>query len=202
MRNIRRSFRAPEAFAGQSDRSQSDRRRGTRRAAMDKSARQQALLEVIHQERLSTQAELCAALAARYGITCDQGTISRDIKELGIVRLTDTSGSYYGRLAGSLPSSNEAFLLSRLVRRVADAGNLVVVHTDAANAHPVAEALDRLAFPEVVGTVAGDNTVLVVVKTAGKARRVMERIMTIAGLDSGPHNGNKRERKKGGKSAK
>lgn len=169
---------------------------------MDKSARQQALLEVIRRERLATQAEVCAALAAQYGITCDQGTISRDIKELGLVRLTDAKGSYYGRPAESQPGSNEAFLLSRLVRRVAEAGNLVVVHTDAANAHPVAEALDRLAFPEVVGTVAGDNTVLVVVKTAGKARRVVERIVTIAGLDGGQHNGSKHERKKGGKPRK
>jgi transcriptional regulator of arginine metabolism len=103
---------------------------------------------------------------------------------------------------GSLPSADEAFLLSRLVRRVAAAGNLVVVHTDAAHAHPVAEALDRLAFPEVVGTVAGDNTVLVVAKTASKAQRVVERIVMIAGLN-GDHDGKKkkdRKKKKGGSS--
>ncbi|OYT69604.1 MAG: arginine repressor [Chloracidobacterium sp. CP2_5A] len=151
---------------------------------MEKAERHRALLELVGAERIGTQAELRAALSARYRIACDQGTISRDIKELGLVRLSDASGTYYGRTTAALPGSNEAFLLSRLARGAQAAGNLVVVHTDAANAHPVAEALDRLGFPEVVGTVAGDNTVLVVAKTAAKARRVVERIAQIAGLNS------------------
>ncbi|MGQ9898352.1 MAG: arginine repressor [Acidobacteriota bacterium] len=200
MHNICRLFRVSEAgrcFAGKPK-----SLGGIGQSAMDKSARQQALLEIIRRERLGTQVEVCAALAAEYGIACDQGTISRDIKELGLVRLSDAKGSYYGRPAGALPISNEAFLLSHLVRQVADAGNLVVVHTDAANAHPVAEALDRLAFPEVVGTVAGDNTVLVVAKTVSKARRVVERIMTIAGLDGQPQDSDKPARKKRGKPRK
>ncbi|MFQ3581842.1 MAG: arginine repressor [Chloracidobacterium sp.] len=160
---------------------------------MEKAERQQALLELIERERLSTQADLRAALAARYGIICDQGTISRDIKELGLVRFSDANGAYYGRTMLTFPSSNETFLLSRLVRRAQAAENLIVVHTDAANAHPVAEALDRLAFPEVIGTVAGDNTVLVVVKNAAAARRLAERIVNLAGVSApagGPYQKN------------
>ncbi len=146
-----------------------------------KAERHRALLELVDTKRLRTQEELCAALAGHYGITCDQGTISRDIKELGLVRLSDADGLYYGRTPAVLPASDEAFVLSRLVRRVQAAENLVVVHTDAANAHPVAEAIDRLAFPEVIGTVAGDNTVLVVAKTKSKARQVVEQLERLAG---------------------
>ncbi|MCS7079310.1 MAG: arginine repressor [Chloracidobacterium sp.] len=166
---------------------------------MDKAERHRALLELVSVERLRTQAELRAALANRYGIVCDQGTISRDIKELGLVRLVDANGAYYGRTAAVPPSSNEAFLLSRLVRRVQAAENLVVVHTDAANAHPVAEAIDRLAFPEVVGTVAGDNTVLVVAKTAAKAQQVAKRILRVAGLNEPADVRRKQNGKKGGR---
>lgn len=168
---------------------------------MDKAERHRALLELVASERLRTQAELCAALAERYGVACDQGTISRDVKELGLVRLSDAAGTYYGRTPAVPPSADEAFLLSRLVRRVQAAENLVVVHTDAANAHPVAEAIDRLALPEVVGTVAGDNTVLVVAKTAAKARRVVEQLERIAGLN-GQADGRRKGNGKGGKRRK
>jgi transcriptional regulator of arginine metabolism len=151
---------------------------------MSKAERQKAILKIIRTTRIATQHELREALLKKFDVECDQATMSRDMKEIGLVRLSDAEGNYYALLNGAPTEpqpTTERMLLGRLVLSVQYSGNLVVIHTDAANAHPVAEALDRLGIPDIIGTVAGDNTILAVVREGAKAKKVADRILKEAG---------------------
>jgi transcriptional regulator of arginine metabolism len=146
-----------------------------------KSERQRAILDVIARGAVATQIELRDLLRAR-GFEADQATISRDIRELGLVKVSDDGlhPRYAPVEAVSPPLQGRASaVVARLVRKVEWSGNLVVVKTDPGEANPVGIAFDRLAWPEVVGTVAGDDTLLVVVREGTPARRLARKIMDL-----------------------
>ena len=132
---------------------------------MTKHARQQAILRLVQQHEISTQSGLVRELEAA-GIAVNQSTVSRDIKELGLVKTPRPDGGY----CYALPTNTVALaersvrILREFVTSIDGSGHLAVVHTDSGNAHPVAEAIDRLDLDDVVGTVAGDNTLLVVLR--------------------------------------
>jgi transcriptional regulator of arginine metabolism len=137
---------------------------------MAKLARQRAIVELIGDGAIGSQEELRRALNRR-GLKVGQATLSRDIHELGVVK---TSMGYALRDGAS---ASEAALppISRLVREfvleVRPAQNLLVVKTAVGSAQPVAAALDDENWSEVVGTIAGDDTILIVApdkKAAGK----------------------------------
>jgi transcriptional regulator of arginine metabolism len=137
---------------------------------MAKLARQRAIVELIGDGAIGSQEELQRALNRR-GLKVGQATLSRDIHELGVVK---TSMGYALRDGAS---ASEAALppISRLVREfvleVRPAQNLLVVKTAVGSAQPVAAALDDENWSEVVGTIAGDDTILIVApdkKAAGK----------------------------------
>ncbi len=146
-----------------------------------KADRQNALLDVVAKHAVSTQAELKDRLKER-GIDADQATISRDIRELGLIK-TSEDGAHYryapveslGHSAHSKPS----VILARLVRKIECSGNLLVIKTDAGEASPVGIALDRMSWPEVVGTVAGDDTLLVVAREGTPARKLAKKILSL-----------------------
>lgn len=148
----------------------------------DKTERQRLILTIITEHRIATQTELRDALR-EHGIACDQATVSRDIRELGLVRVADADGNtFYASLETAAPKrSGRIEILRQFLRSVQWSGNLLVIHTDSANAHPVAEALDTLGFTEILGTVAGDNTIIAVVKEGTNAQALAERILKEAG---------------------
>jgi transcriptional regulator of arginine metabolism len=145
-----------------------------------KPARQRSILAIVHGRTVATQAELKDFLK-KQGQDVDQATLSRDIKELGIVKVPVDGGYQYALLEEANPviPAKSGALLGRFAKRITHAGQLVVIRTDAGNASPVAEAIDHLAWSEVVGTLAGDNTVFVACRSGGAARKIAGRIMEL-----------------------
>ena len=130
---------------------------------MNKFERQGAILRLVQERPLSTQAEVAEALRET-GIDTVQTTVSRDIAQLGLVKVRNDDG----RLVYALPGVEDLNRLSELtaaLRRwtlaMTPTGNLVVIETPAGYASPLAEQLDRAALPEIAGTIAGNNTVFV-----------------------------------------
>ena len=143
--------------------------------------RQKAILELIGARAVATQQELKELLKAK-GFEADQGTISRDIKELGIVKVSDDGTHYrYAPVEAVAPPAahKPASIVARLVKKVDWSGNLLVVKTDLGEASPVSLAIDRLGWPEVVGTVAGDDTLLVVIREGVSARKVAKKLLDL-----------------------
>jgi transcriptional regulator of arginine metabolism len=141
---------------------------------MSKPLRQKAILALLEQGPIASQEELQRALHKR-GLTVGQATLSRDIHELGLVK----SGEGYAQ-----PNSDSSFAparpsVSRLVREfvldVRPAQNLLVIKTTVGSAQPVAAALDDEEWPEAVGTVAGDDTILIVCPDKKAAARLAAR---------------------------
>jgi transcriptional regulator of arginine metabolism len=144
-----------------------------------KADRQSAILEVIGKHAVATQAQLKDLLKAE-GFAADQATLSRDIKELGLVKVSDDGVHYrYAPVESVAPPAQHkpAAILARLVRKIDWSGNLLVVKTDPGEASPVGLALDHMKWPEIVGTVAGDDTLLVVAKEGVPARKLAKKIL-------------------------
>jgi transcriptional regulator of arginine metabolism len=130
---------------------------------MNKFERQGAILSLVQERLLSTQADVVEALRQQ-GIEAVQTTVSRDIAQLGLVKVRAAGG----RLVYALPGAGDLDRLSELtsaLRRwttsMESAGNLVVIRTPAGYAAPLADALDAAAPGDVAGTIAGENTVFV-----------------------------------------
>ena len=146
---------------------------------MDNLYRRNQIVELLRAERVATQAELCRKLARR-GIHVTQATISRDIEELGLAktregyRLSDAPET-----ASPSPQPTVAVVLKEFVREVLLASNLVMVKTHPGNAHSVGVALDAARWPEVIGTVAGDDTILIATPGHRDAARVQKKIRAI-----------------------
>ena len=136
-----------------------------------KEGRQDALIKLIKNKQLSTQDELISELrAAGYVVT--QSTISRDIKQLQLIKRKSRSGKYYYALPDSKddpPSDRLRFMLSSAATAVDYAGNLVVVKTEVGMAQALCASLDSADIEEIVGTIAGDDTIFIAVKTQEKA---------------------------------
>lgn len=142
-----------------------------------KADRQRALLEAVHRTEVATQSELQRLLKAK-GHAVDQATLSRDIKELGLVKVPTETGYRYAPVDEASPviPTRSAAVVSRFVKAVDHAGQLVVLKTNPGNAPAVAEALDHLAWGGVIGTLAGDNTVFVACSETSAARKIAARI--------------------------
>ena len=128
--------------------------------------RQGAILRLVQDHPVSTQEELAEALRQE-GLDAVQATISRDIAQLGLVKVRDRGG----RLVYALPGGADLDRLSELtsaLRRWAmslDAsGNLLVVHTPPGHANALAQAIDQARLPDVLGTIAGDDTITVIAR--------------------------------------
>jgi transcriptional regulator of arginine metabolism len=125
--------------------------------------RQGTILRLVQQQPLSTQADVAQALKAN-GIEAVQATVSRDISQLGLVKVRNTDG----RLVYALPGAADlrrldelATALRRYMGKTTTSGSLLVVQTPRGFAAALADAIDAAALPEVAGTIAGDNTVFV-----------------------------------------
>jgi transcriptional regulator of arginine metabolism len=149
-----------------------------------KRARQQALLELVRAESLASQDEIAARLE-RLGFPATQSTISRDLDELGLVRVRDAGGHLrYATpdAGGSNGARHVRALLREFARSVDHSRNLVLVKTPPAGAMPVARALDASDVDGILGTVAGDDTIIVVIREDVRARDVAASLREMAGL--------------------
>ena len=130
---------------------------------MNRQERQGAIRRLVREQPIATQADLAAALHAA-GHDVVQTTVSRDIRELGLVKARDAAG----RLAYALPEDAPRRDLGPAFRRMAlsieASGTLVLVTTPSGFASALAEEIDRAAHPHVLGTVAGDNTILIIAR--------------------------------------
>lgn len=146
--------------------------------------RDRRILEIVSRRPITTQAELVAALR-REKIAVTQATVSRDIKRLGLVKVPNSDGAYrYQPPQAVHPSRVE--LESRLQRafgeyvaEVDEGSGLIVVKTATGTANAVAEALDEAAWPDVAGTIAGDNTFLVIPRKASQRRSLLRRLRAL-----------------------
>jgi transcriptional regulator of arginine metabolism len=140
-----------------------------------KLARQQLIVELAHEGPLPNQQELCKVLARR-GFPVTQATLSRDINELGLVRTAEGYTLPNGDSPAE-PAPTVSRIVREFVREVRRAQNLLVIKTTSGSAQPVALAIDAEGWEEIVGTVAGDDTVLIITpdnKKAGKLRTRLE----------------------------
>jgi transcriptional regulator of arginine metabolism len=138
--------------------------------------RQGTILRLVQQQPLSTQAEVAEALKAN-GIDAVQATVSRDIAQLGLVKVRNETG----RLVYALPGAADlrrldelSSALRRYMGKTATSGSLLVVETPRGFAAALADAIDSAALPEIAGTIAGENTIFVACADGNQPFEVME----------------------------
>jgi transcriptional regulator of arginine metabolism len=149
-----------------------------------KQLRQRAIRDLVEQRAIRTQQELAVALRER-GFRTTQATISRDVAELGLVKAGRGGTHAYAvppRLREADTSGEERIrtLLGDMPVEIRDAGTILVLKTLPGSAHPLAAALDRARWPEVVGSIAGDDTVFVAFSDRGSLGRVRRRLEELA----------------------
>lgn len=134
------------------------------------------ILEIINSNDIETQEELTSELKKR-GVNVTQATVSRDIKELKLIKVLSDSGKY--KYAAITPTEN--FLSNKLVNvftqtvlQVENVQNFVVVKTISGSGSAAAEAVDSLNFDGVAGTIAGDNTIFIMTRDNEKAKKLVQ----------------------------
>ena len=142
-----------------------------------KNARQSAILSIIEHEDIETQ-DVLAERLGQMGIVVTQATISRDIKEMRLLKVLSPNGGY----KYATPDKAEHGLSERFIRLFVDCvlsmaagGNIIVIKTLSGSANVAAEAIDSMRWPEIIGTLAGDNTIMVVVRSVDEVAGVLSR---------------------------
>jgi transcriptional regulator of arginine metabolism len=150
---------------------------------LGKSVRHRALRDIVSRQAIRTQRELATALK-RQGIPATQATLSRDITELGLIKVDRGGSPAYAFAAGrSVEVASEErlhALLGAIPLDASVAGSILVLKTLPGSAHAIAASLDRLQLPEIVGTVAGDDTLFVAVRDAAAMRKLRKRLTELA----------------------
>ena len=141
---------------------------------MNKSFRQGQILKIIRDKEIYTQDELARELG-QVGIQTTQVTLSRDMREIGLVKTPDG----YRQLPTEASGPQLADVANEYLLDIRVAQNLVVLRTSPGNASPLAVAVDREELPEVVGTVAGDDTVLVITQDSEMADRFRKQMLEL-----------------------
>ncbi|MBR4019150.1 MAG: arginine repressor [Clostridia bacterium] len=146
-----------------------------------KSARQTMILELIDQYDIDTQDELASMLKAR-GLKVTQATVSRDIKELRLIKVLSDDGVYkYATVDKAEADLKDRFIniFAHSVLSMSATGNLVVVKTIPGTASAAAEAIDSMRMEEVVGTIAGDNSIFIAVKDSVDTGELIRRFQSM-----------------------
>jgi transcriptional regulator of arginine metabolism len=153
---------------------------------LSKTQRQHRVILILEQHAVTSQGQL-VQLLSEAGVEATQATVSRDLEEIGAVKVRAAGGeSVYAvpelpkdRVA---PEDHLRRVLGDWVVEVESSANLVVVRTPPGSAHVVASALDRAGLPEIVGTVAGDDTIIVVAPEEVGGSKLARRLGDLAGL--------------------
>lgn len=149
-----------------------------------KARRQDTILELVDSEPLHSQEQLRRRLL-KAGFEATQATISRDVKQLGLVKRSGDGAYQRPGVEAQSPATVLSALehaASEFLRRVDRVQQMVVVRTGAGQAQPLALAIDRARLPETVGTIAGDDTILVIAKDGRRAAAFARRLGEYAGL--------------------
>jgi len=146
-----------------------------------KSVRHDMILEIIEKKDIETQEELASELKAR-GVRVTQATVSRDIKELRLLKVLSENGGYkYATVERAERGMSERFIriLAESMMSIDSAMNLIVIKTITGSAQAAAEAIDSLKWQEILGTIAGDNTILVIARSEDIVDSVVGRIQAL-----------------------
>ena len=149
-----------------------------------KSHRQAIVLEIVEREGITSQEQLRQRLRER-GFEATQATLSRDIRDLGLVkRASDGAYRAPGSTAADRAFAETAFeqAVAEYLRFVEQVEQLIVLKTDIGRAQPLALAIDRASVPEIVGTIGGDDTILVICRSRAEAGTLVQRLRRTAGL--------------------
>jgi transcriptional regulator of arginine metabolism len=155
-------------------------------ATLGKPQRQHRIARLLEEQPVSSQVQLVELLAAE-GVVATQATVSRDLEELGALKVRIPGGS----MAYAIPEHSKdrpapddhlRRLMGDFVVEVSHSANLVVLRTPPGSAHVIGSAIDRAGFPEVLGTVAGDDTLLVVCAEQADGGALAERLAALSGL--------------------
>ncbi len=147
----------------------------------NKRDRQALILELVQARPISSQEELRRLLAVR-GLEVTQATLSRDLRDLGLARVTTEDGVRYVVPEALAEDSRPALdaTLAQFFSSIDGVGELIVLRTLPGGAQPVAEAIDGADWPEVLGTIGGENTILVVCRSGEARTEVTRRLREIA----------------------
>ena len=147
-----------------------------------KNQRQQAILQLIGSHHIASQEELKRLLLG-LGWSVTQATLSRDLRDLGVVRAPSEDGVRYllPEMVGDDDKPSLDGLLPQLFSRIDGVGELIVLNTVSGGAQPIAEAVDSQGWPEIIGTLAGENTILIVCRSAEARQVLTDRLVRLAG---------------------
>ena len=154
-----------------------------REPGLKKRERQDAILQLVGSHAIANQEELRQLLAER-GWRVTQATLSRDLRELHVVRAATDEGARYvlpEMLAADEDKPSLEALLPQLFDDVDGVSELLVLHTLPRGAQPIAEAIDAQGWPEIIGTIGGENTILIVCRSSQARLELAERLRTMAG---------------------
>lgn len=143
-----------------------------------KSARHNLILEIIDTMDIETQEELAEELKRR-GVRVTQATVSRDIKELRLLKVLSEKGGYkYATVERAEKGMNDRFarILAESIVNIESVNNLVVINTLTASANAAGEAIDSMKWSEVLGTIAGDNTLLIIARSNEAVETLLARL--------------------------
>lgn len=148
---------------------------------ISKRERQSSIRALLGEHQVASQEELKQLLSER-GVSITQATLSRDLREMGIVRSAGPQGPRYVLptmlVDESKPSLNN--LLPQLFSHIDGVGELLVLHTLPSGAQPIAEAIDAQGWTEAIGTIAGENTILIVCRSSAARVALSERLIALS----------------------
>ncbi|SFR02571.1 arginine repressor [Desulfoscipio geothermicus] len=149
-----------------------------------KAWRHKKILETIKDQEISTQEELVSALQ-KAGFSVTQATISRDIKELGLIKVPGKSGVSRYTVPGEPLNPRNEDRMKRLFKdsvvSLDSSENLIIIKTLPGEAQGVASTIDHAGWPEIIGTVAGDDTILVVIKPKKMTHTILKKFVALTG---------------------
>ena len=150
----------------------------------NKQARQTRIRELLFEEAVDTHEKLAEVLEQQ-GIEVSQSTLSKDFRELGVVRVPQAAGGFRYTLPESGATLRDRHILDRELQdflvQAEQAANLVIVRTLSGHAQSVCEAIDRIGWEEVAGTIAGENTIFVAARSERDAAAVVKKISAVCG---------------------
>ncbi len=150
---------------------------------MMKTRRHAAILRLVRSQRVQSQEQLRQLLDAE-GIEVTQATLSRDLRDLRLVKVTDADGTvrYAPPPEGDVLHPPLQQLLATLLVSLDGVGNLLVLRTPAGSANAIASAIDQQRWKEVLGTIAGDDTILIIARSERTRRVLGARVRRLAGM--------------------
>lgn len=143
--------------------------------------RHRAIRELVEARPVGSQEELRRLLLNR-GWDVTQSTLSRDLREMRLARVPTADGVRYAFTTAAMAEDRPALeeLMPRFFQRVDGVSELCVLHTSSGGAQPVSEALDLAGWPEVMGTIAGENTILIVCRSSAGREKVQRKLRLLA----------------------